>query len=610
MGKTAIMLHHGLFGSPEQAGRLIVLPGLSAYAEVDQIREEQTMHRSTVMSLCWAVITIVWLTACSQNTPAPSADDQLDQLIDDYLAHYLTSHPHEASRLGLSDYHGQLPDLSVAGLTAEAATLTDFQERLAVIDEAELTTRDHQVDYDLLSRLLAVRLFELETFPRWQREPRQYLPFRALSQLVTDPHLSDTERVDYLLQRLTALPDLLAAGKENLTNPPERFVTDAMDSAQTQLPYFTDVIPALAAEHANPEPLTAASAAAAQAVEAWLEFLEHELLPRATGDIGVGETAYQFYLEQLHGLAETPDELAARGQAYFDQAKQELEAQARAIDPDRSWQEITADIRDRHPTRDGLLAAYCDEIERARDHVKQADLAYVPDQEEVRCIPSEPDQRAFSPFGTFSVPAPFADTKIGYLILHPVPEGLPEEEAESLLRAHDDSWTQVIAAHEAYPGHHLQALHAQENPRPLRNIYSTPVFTEGWGLYTEELMYETGFFERPEKTRLTQLRLRLWRAARVVLDSAIHRGEMTIPEAREFLAEQTGMEHSATAGEVGIYLYRPSYAIGYIVGYHEVMALREDYFAAYPDHSLREFHDTLLGVGSIPFPLVRQQLAL
>jgi uncharacterized protein (DUF885 family) len=192
-----------------------------------------------------------------------------------------------------------------------------------------------------------------------------------------------------------------------------------------------------------------------------------------------------------------------------------------------------------------------------------------------------------------------------------VPEGLDKDKEEALLRAHDYTWIDVIAPHEAYPGHHLQALKAQENPRPMRQVFSTPVFSEGWGLYTEELMHETGFYADPEGARLTQLRLRLWRAARVLLDVQLHTGAMSYDDARAFLRDNIGMEESATAGEVGIYVSRPSYAIGYVVGYYEIMQLREDYRRAKGDaYDAREFHDRLLTLGSLPMGQVRRLLDL
>jgi uncharacterized protein (DUF885 family) len=178
-----------------------------------------------------------------------------------------------------------------------------------------------------------------------------------------------------------------------------------------------------------------------------------------------------------------------------------------------------------------------------------------------------------------------------------------------MLRAHDFTWISVIAPHESYPGHHLQALKAQENPRPFRKVYNSPVFSEGWGLYTEELMYETGFFKKPELTRLTQLRLRLWRAARIILDVKLHTGQITYEDARQFLVDKVGFEASSTAGEVNIYIFRPSYAIAYVVGFAQIMELREEYKQRRGrDFDLREFHDQLLTQGAMPIPLARKLL--
>ena len=110
---------------------------------------------------------------------------------------------------------------------------------------------------------------------------------------------------------------------------------------------------------------------------------------------------------------------------------------AQSIDKDKSWQEITEDIRANHPSADGLLQAYCDEIQRSRSHVIAKGLVTVPANEEVRCLDTPPSQRAFSPFGTFRQPPPFSDSKVGYLILHPIDPELSAERTEKMLRAHD-----------------------------------------------------------------------------------------------------------------------------------------------------------------------------
>jgi uncharacterized protein (DUF885 family) len=539
-------------------------------------------------------------------------DAPLDALVARYLADYWQRQPERASAAGLSAHDGRLRTLSTAEIGAEAAALRAMLAEHAAIDPDTLASLDAQVDHDLLGRHARIRLAEIDRFPRWQREPGEYLPLSPLTALLAESDRPAAERADDLRKRLDRLPARYAAGRANLRNPPRLFTENALRTAASQRRLLDETVPAFALTVPGQADALIASAKRASAALAEFEtFLRDELLPRSDGPLAAGREQYAFYLRELHGLDLTPEELLALGEKHYARIEAELAAQARRIDPEKTWRQITEDLRARHPARDDLLGAYCRAIQRSRDHVRAKGLVTVPPGEEVRCVLSDPSQRAFSPFGVFQQPAPFADSKVGYLILHPVPEGLDKDREEALLRAHDHTWIDVIAPHEAYPGHHLQALKAQENPRPLRQVYSTPVFNEGWGLYTEELMHETGFYTDPEATRLTQLRLRLWRAARVLLDARLHTGAIDYDQARAFLVRNIGMEEGATAGEVGIYVARPSYAIGYVVGYYEIMQLREDYRRARgAAYDAREFHDRLLTLGSLPMPQVRRLLGL
>lgn len=548
-------------------------------------------------------------TTASASTPD---DRPLDDLVARYLADLWERQPEQASAAGLTAYDGRLRTLSAAEIAAEAVALKAFLAEHAAMDVAALASVDARVDHELLGRHARIRLAEIERFPYWQREPGDYLPLSPLTALLSESGRPAAERAQALRQRLDVLPLRYASGRANLQRPPKLFTENALRAVTSQRRLLDETIPEFA--KSVPEQTDALIASAKRASAALTEFesfLRDELLPRSDGTLAAGREQYGFYLRELHGLDMSPEQLLALGEKHYASIEAELKAQAQRIDPDKTWQQITEDLRAHHPTRDDLLDAYCRAIQRSREHVRSKRLVTVPPGEEVRCILSDPSQRAFSPFGVFQQPAPFSKSKIGYLILHPVPEGLDKDKEESLLRAHDFTWIDVIAPHEAYPGHHLQALKAQENPRPLRQVYSTPVFNEGWGLYTEELMHETGFYTDPQATRLTQLRLRLWRAARVLLDARLHTGKISYDEAREFLSRNIGMEEGATAGEVGIYVSRPTYAIGYVVGYYEIMQLRDDYRRARgPDYDAREFHDRLLTLGSLPMPEVRRLLDL
>lgn len=338
------------------------------------------------------------------------------------------------------------------------------------------------------------------------------------------------------------------------------------------------------------------------------------------------------------------EELLALGQGHFAEVKAELEALAADIDPARTWQEITTDtIHPIHPSVNNLLPAYMAEIERCRNHVKSHDLvSALPEDEKVVGFSTPKFLIPFSPVGDYLNPSPFArmgqqhDQKIpriGHLMLHSIEEReLSEAEEQKLLRGHDYTWITVVSPHESYPGHHVQALLAQDHPRALRKYHESILFYEGWGKYTEELAWETGFFDKelryqPEGssevsiipastyaklTRLTQLRLRLWRAARVILDVQLNTGDLTFEECREFLHREVMFNPEASKGEVFMYASRPGYAPCYLAGFDMIMELRQEMKNRMEhegkEFGLREFHNTLLSKGCIPFKLLKTLL--
>ena len=134
------------------------------------------------------------------------------------------------------------------------------------------------------------------------------------------------------------------------------------------------------------------------------------------------------------------------------------------------------------------------------------------------------------------------------------------------------------------------------------------MFSEGWGLYNEQLFQETGFFPS-EKLHVRQLQLRLWRNARVIYDVGMQTGRMTRDEAIALMTDRVGFLRWAAEAEVDSALARPGYFIGYFMGMSEILKMRDEARqlrgAAF---TLKDFHDRLLKIGSMPPALVREAL--
>jgi uncharacterized protein (DUF885 family) len=157
--------------------------------------------------------------------------------------------------------------------------------------------------------------------------------------------------------------------------------------------------------------------------------------------------------------------------------------------------------------------------------------------------------------------------------------------------------------HEAAPGHHFQIALAQEltDSPLLRRLMGFNAYSEGWGLYAEELADEQGFHEGDPIGRIGFLRWQLWRAARLVVDTGLHAQNWSRQQAIDYLINTTGDAPGVIVSEVDRYIVWPGQACGYEIGRREIMRLREDARNELgPDFDLRGFHDAVLLSGEVP----------
>jgi uncharacterized protein (DUF885 family) len=151
-------------------------------------------------------------------------------------------------------------------------------------------------------------------------------------------------------------------------------------------------------------------------------------------------------------------------------------------------------------------------------------------------------------------------------------------------------------------------VHANRASSRLRQLADSPMFAEGWALYCEELMHEHGYY-LDAVTRLYQLKDLLWRACRVVIDVGLHTGKMTFMQAVDYLIEQAMVERINALIEVKRYTMTPTQPSSYLLGKLQILGLRDEIqkkLGASFDQG--QFHQQLLGVGTLPLALVREEI--
>ena len=171
--------------------------------------------------------------------------------------------------------------------------------------------------------------------------------------------------------------------------------------------------------------------------------------------------------------------------------------------------------------------------------------------------------------------------------------------------------TEVVAFHEAVPGHHLQLSRLQllTSLPALQRQRSLPVFSEGWGLYAEQLAEEAGLYA-DDRGLLGSISTSLMRAARLVVDTGIHAFGWSRERALGYLTAHVPMPREFLAAEVDRYVVMPGQALAYLTGKLEILRIRDAARERLgPAFSLPAFHGAVLDHGSLPMPTLSRSIA-
>jgi uncharacterized protein (DUF885 family) len=427
------------------------------------------------------------------------------------------------------------------------------------------------------------------------RTVRPAIPFGAVSVLhdmLVKDYAPLAERVANVNRRLEQVPAMIAEVRAKLARPPAVWTKMAVQDGEGTIAFLEEL--------RDPDPKLVAAARAAYVD--YVAFLKGELTARSDGSFVLGREAYDFHLRNDHFLAFESAALERVGREEFEKTLRMLEAIA------KDWPDVLERMKKDHPKVDELVATYGREVAKARQYMIDRVIVGIPDWEKLEVIETPAFQRSSIPYAAYSRPGPLDASRVGHFYVTPVAKSATPDEAEEQLAAHNLYDIPGTVWHEAYPGHHLQFVYAKDIRSKVRKLNDSPLLSEGWGFYCEELAYEQGYF-KDSRERLMQLNWRLQRAARVLLDVSLHTGRMTFDDAVTFLVDRVRMNKAQAEGSVNAYTSSPTYFPTYMIGMLEIFRIREKLRAKLgPRFTLREFHERFLAFGNVPPALIESEL--
>jgi uncharacterized protein (DUF885 family) len=543
-----------------------------------------------------SILALVLALGATVGSAQSTSSAQLETFIDEFV--------------GATD-RAAVRDLSAQSFAEQVARTRAQLERLRAIDRSKLRP-DEQIDWRFAESILLGRSIDQERIQSWKRDPRVYLALRPVSAAIGRPG-DGLEKPDAVLRLLKAIPIQVRNGASNLTIHVPRFRELGLFMARGATTIFDKEVPAFAATvPARKDEILAANTAARRAISEFVSFLDTELRRKPQGDFAVGTETYDLMLRHQYMLPYDSASLYEFAWQQFNKTVSELEAVAKRIDPSKSWQQIAAEVKRACPEPSRMIEAHQEWVDKAAAHIKSKGLVPIPWKERVNVVPRAEYLRKTSYYGNFSRAQRQNDsgTFAAEWQINPFEPQWDAQTQQEYLLEHDWGVIIVTAPHETYAGHHIQGLYQMHNPRKLRRTQGISIFSEGWGLYNEQLMQETGFFP-DERIHLRQLQLRLWRNARVVWDVGIHTGRMSYEDAVSLLSDRVGFLRWAAELEVDGSAQAPGYRIGYFMGMSEILKMREEFRERMGARfSLRDFHERLLKVGNMPPALMREGLML
>ncbi|MEC7565881.1 MAG: DUF885 domain-containing protein [Planctomycetota bacterium] len=563
---------------------------------------------------CW--------TAVAQN--GPSSDERFEKLLDEHWRWTLKNNPLLSTSLGNRNSAGRLPDASISHLHKLAEETSEFVDALDALSLDQLNPAN-RMNHEILRRLLVddtqeyrfksylIPITNRSGFHMEFAELHKSLPFNTtqdyenyLSQLdqfgqYTDQHI---EVLKLGMADKWVLPSVVLQGYEDTIRP--HVVADPRKSP-TFAPFlkWPDDVPLTVRKTLSERAAKTIQQTVVPAYSRFLEFMVDQYIPASRSTIGAsalpgGRSFYRYRVTHYTTLDIEPSEVHELGIREVARIRSDMEAILPKVQFKGSFPEFLTFLR----TDPQFYPSNATEYLRETAYILKRMDGELP-----KLFGTLPR----TPYGLKTIPDYIAPkTTTAYYQPPPANGQLAGQYFLNTynLKSRPLYELEALSLHEAVPGHHLQIALQQEleGLAEFRKHRRFTVFVEGWALYSERLGLEVGFYTDPYSD-FGRLSYEMWRACRLVVDTGIHYFGWTRTQAIEYMQQNTALSRHNIVAEVDRYISWPGQALAYKMGELKIRQLRTEAEEALgTDFDIRQFHDAVLRQGSVPIPILEENI--
>lgn len=565
-----------------------------------------------------ACVAAALLAGCKSETAPPAASSEpaaaaaakpasaeWDAAVEGFLQGFFEHFPTWGANAGKHEFDGRLPDFSPEGLQRNIQWLHQQREAINAFGDDRLQApQRYQRDY--VRAVIDGQLFWLEDSGFASKNPGFYAGDLSPSMYLTRPYAPLPQRMAAFATYQENLPKAAEQIRANLRGPlPASYIELGTMVFGGLAEFFKNDVPKAFAEVEDEALQARFKASNAKAIEAMQGLAAHLAAqkPQATQDFALGAEKFSRMLKATEGVDLPLDQLKAAGEADLERNLAALKA---ACDAYLKGQPIAKCIDKANADKPagGAVEGARQQLAGLRQFVVDKDLVSIPGTEQALVEEAPPFNR--NNFAYIEIPGPYEKNLPSVYYIAPPDPKWPKAEQDAYVPGKADLL--FTSAHEVWPGHFLQFLHANRSQWKFAQLFVGYAYAEGWAHYTEEMMFDAGLDGATPEIHIGQLTNALLRNVRYLSAIGLHTGGMTVAQSEQMFKDKAFQDPGNARQQAARGTYDPAY-LNYTLGKLMIMQLREDWTASHGGRSgWKAFHDQFLSYGGPPIPLVYGQM--
>ncbi|MEP6569790.1 MAG: DUF885 domain-containing protein [Acidobacteriota bacterium] len=546
-------------------------------------------------------------TAPPRNMPAMNVSDSRDwdSYVNGFLEAYFAAHPDFAVRAGRHEFDGKLPDWSAEGFAKEAKRLLAEKDRVAGFSDSTLSERQ-RFEREYVASVIDADLFWIESAEWPFRSPQFYADSIDPDVYVSREYAPLDQRLKAYTAYAKAVPIAVEQIRKNLRTPlPKTFVNIGHTNYGGLTSFYQKDVPAIFASVKDDQLQKDFKEANDGAIKAMKDlndwFTAQE--PTANDNFALGAEKFSEMLKATERVDVPLSELAQIGRQDLDRNLAALKEACASFAPGVSIMECVAKAQAHKPTG-GAVDMARQQLGDLKAFILEKKVVTIPGAEEAK-VAEAPAYRRWN-FAYINIPGPYEKGLASVYYIAPPDPSWSQKEKDAYVPG--EGSLLFTSAHEVWPGHFLQFLHANRSSSKLGQLFVGYAFSEGWAHYTEEMMWDAGLGNNEPEMHVGQLLEALLRNVRFVSAIEMHTGKMTVEQSEKMFLEEGYQDAANARQQAARGTFDPAY-LNYTMGKLMIRKLRDDWTATRGGkQAWQAFHDEFLKFGGPPIPLVRRAM--